>query len=187
MKKTIFVLLLAAGFCFMTSCDTTESKETTASDTTAAITENAPAGTEETEETPATFYTVVELDNGAVFEMGAIADATVAALGEPQSVAEAPSCVHEGNDVLYTYNGFTLTTSPDANGNARIQEIALTSDAVSFVGGLSIGSDKAAVESVFGTEYTENFGVLTFTLDGATVSIVLDEDECVSSLVITAK
>ena len=60
-------------------------------------------------------------------------------------------------------------------------------DAVSLKNGLSIGSDKATVESVLGTEYTDNFGVLTFTFEGATVAIVLDEDECVSGLVISAK
>lgn len=181
MKKTFFVLLIAAGLCFLSSCGNTETNETegTDQDTTAAVAETA----ESIE--PAVSYTV-ELDNGVKIEMGAIADQTVASLGEPLSKAEAPSCVHEGNDVLYTYNGFTLTTSPDADGNARIQEIALTSDVVSLISGVSIGSDKTAVESTFGTEYTENFGVLTFALEGASVSVVLDEDACVSSLVITA-
>lgn len=182
MKKTLIVLLIAAGLCLMSSCNNTETKETEAAseDTAAAVTETA-ATVEET------VYYTVELDNGVTLEMGAVADQIIASLGEPLSVAEAPSCVHEGNDVLYTYNGFTLTTTPDAEGNNRIQEISLTSDAVSLTNGISIGSDKTAVETAFGTDYTDNFGVLTFELEGATLAVVLDADNCISGLVITAQ
>lgn len=182
MKKTFIALLLGAALCVMTSCGGTEPSETTAD------TANTPDTAAETiAETPVESGYIVELDNGTCFVMGAIADDTVAALGEPQSLTEAPSCVHEGMDKLYNYGSYTLTTSPDADGNARIQEIALTSDAVALADGLSIGSDKAAVEASFGTDYTDNFGVLQFALEGADVSVVLDADDCVSSLVITAK
>ncbi|MBE6569660.1 MAG: hypothetical protein E7658_05530 [Ruminococcaceae bacterium] len=191
MKKILSMLLISGMLCLMNACGTTDTpeNETTANDTAAVSETNTAenAETEAPEDTADPIYYTVALDNGHVFEMGAIADDTVASLGEPQSKAEAPSCVHEGNDVLYTYSGFTLTTSPDADGNNRIQEIALTSDAVSLTNGLSIGSDKAAVEAAFGTDYSDEFGVLTFSLEGANVSVVLDADECVSGLVITAK
>ena len=183
MKKTIFALLLGAALCVMTSCGAADPTDTSAD--TANTPDTAAETAADAVETSDGY--IVELDDGTTFVMGALADDTVAALGEPQSMTEAPSCVHEGMDKLYTFGGYTLTTSPDAEGKARIQEISLTSDAVSLADGLSIGSDKAAVEASFGTDYTDSFGVLTFTLEGAQVSVVLDADDCVSGLTITAK
>lgn len=187
MKKTIFTLLLAAVMCTAVSCGADETADT---DAAAAVQETAADSADELASAIAdvvkTGY-IVELDDGTTFVMGALADDTVAALGEPVSLTEAPSCVHEGMDKLYNFGSYTLTTSPDADGKARIQEISLTSDAVSLADGLSIGSDKAAVEASFGTEYTDNFGVMQFSLDGADVSVVLDSDDCVSGLTITAK
>ena len=187
MKKTIFSLLLAAVMCMTVSCGADETDDTTASpdvpETTADTADELAAAIFDVVETG---Y-IVELDDGTTFVMGALADDTIAALGEPVSVTEAPSCVHEGMDKLCNFGSYTLTTSPDADGNARIQEISLTSDAVALADGLSIGSDKAAVEASFGSEYTDNFGVMQFSLDGADVSVVLDGDDCVSGLTITAK
>ena len=187
MKKTIFTLLLAAVMCTAVSCGADETADT---DAAAAVQKTAADTADELASAIAdvveTGY-IVELDDGTTFVMGALADDTVAALGEPVSLTEAPSCVHEGMDKLYNFGSYTLTTSPDADGKARIQEISLTSDAVSLADGLSIGSDKAAVEASFGTEYTDNFGVMQFSLDGADVSVVLDSDDCVSGLTITAK
>ena len=186
MKKTVFSLLLALLMCTAVSCSASETEDTSAPDVqeTIADTADEPAAADSVAEDAG--Y-IVELDNGTAFVMGALAEDTVAALGTPVSVTEAPSCVHEGMDQLYNFGSYTLTTSPDAEGRARIQEISLTSDAVSLADGLSIGSDKAAVEASFGTEYTDNFGVMQFSLDGADVSVVLDSDDCVSGLTITAK
>ncbi len=183
MKKTILSILLASILCLTVSCGGNETADT--------MSESVPDTADQLADAvhefiPAAGY-IVELDDGTTFVMGAMADDIVAALGEPVSVTEAPSCVHEGMDKLYNYGSYTLTTSPDADGKQRIQEIALISDAAALADGLSIGSDKAAVEASFGTEYTDNFGVLQFSLDGADVSVVLDGDECVSGLVITAK
>lgn len=185
MKKTVFSLLFAAALCVMVSCSSGETADTTpdnwipdnSTETTADVPDTIPENT----------GYIVELDNGTTFVMGALADDIVAALGEPLSVTEAPSCVHEGMDKLYNFGSYTLTTSPGADGNARIQEISLISDAIALADGLSIGSDKATVEAAFGSEYTENFGVLQFSLDGAGVSVILDGDDCVSGLTITAK
>lgn len=187
MKKTIFTLLLATVMCVTVSCGTDETADTgAAADVQETVPETADESASAILDVVETGY-IVELDDGTTFVMGALADDTVAALGEPVSLSEAPSCVHEGMDKLYNFGSYTLTTSPDADGKARIQEISLTSDAIALADGLSIGSDKAAVEAAFGTEYTDSFGVLKFSLDGAEVSVILDGDECVSGLTITAK
>ena len=186
MKKTIFTLLLAAVMCTAVSCGADETADTTAPEAPETTADTADELASAISDVVETGY-IVELDDGTTFVMGALADDTVAALGEPVSLTEAPSCLHEGMDKLYNFGSYTLTTSPDADGKARIQEISLTSDAVALADGLSIGSDKAAVEASFGTEYTDNFGVMQFSLDGADVSVVLDGDDCVSGLTITAK
>ncbi len=133
------------------------------------------------------YYYTVELDNGADILLGEAADDTLSALGEASSVTEAPSCVYDGMDRLYNYGAFTVTTSPDANGYERISELSFNSDAVALKNGISIGASKSLVESVFGTDYTESFGVLKFELDGAVLSIVLDEDDTVIALTFSAK
>lgn len=129
---------------------------------------------------------ICELDNGMAIELGASAEGVLSSLGAPQNVAEAPSCVHEGMDRIYSFNGFSVTTSPDGKGTDRVSEVALTSDAVLLKNGISIGSPLDAVKAAFGENYTEQFGVLQYITDTVKISIVLDDDSCVSSLVITA-
>ena len=182
MKKIIICLLLAG---LLTACaedvNKTDEKVLVKNSTASEQSEN-----EEHSINERTCYTV-ELDNGTVFEIGASTDDITEIFGKPMATAEAPSCIHEGVDMLYTFDGFTITTSPTENGDSYIHEISLTSDSVAFTNGLTIGSEKLVVENTFGTDYTENFGVLCFDLESVTVSVILDEDNCVSGITLTSK
>lgn len=149
--------------------------------------EAADSVDETTDEPKSASGYVCTFDNGTKIEIGAAVDDIPSLYGEPLSYAEAPSCIHEGYDKVYTYDGYTLTTSPDADGNSRIYEISLTSDVVAFENGVTIGSELSQVASAFGEEYTEQFGVIMYELDDVSISIVLDGDDCVISLVVTAK
>ena len=148
-----------------------DDKENEATETNAPVTQTA--------------YVCV-FEDGTAIEIGVAADAVVASLGTPLNVAEAPSCIHEGTDRIYSYNGFTLTTSPDADGTNRVHEVALTSDAVGLEGGMYIGAPLDAVTAALGNDYTEQFGVLQYLVGNAKISVVLDEDSCISSMAITA-
>ncbi len=191
MKKIIILLILSLALLTSCNSETTDNDGTELPETesqTAIVNDETESSSEESQTEPPTetAYYTVELDNGATIPMGAIADSTISELGAPNSVVEAPSCVYDGVDKVYGYGSFTVTTSPDANGNERISELSLTSDAVSFTNGISIGSDKAAVVDAFGTDYTESFGVLKFNLSGAEISVVIGDDGTVFALTVAA-
>ena len=203
MKKLLVLILASVLLCGAVSCGEKEPSETQAPALTPAETEkgtkeqnpsetdaetDASVDTEaaETEAAPAEEGYLCSFDNGTDIRIGAAADSVLASLGDALNMAEAPSCIHEGMDRIYTYNGFSLTTSPDGKGTDRVYEIALTSDAVVLANGISIGSSLAEVEAAFGSDYTEQFGVLKYRLGEVSVSIVLDEDSYVTDLVIVA-
>ena len=173
MKKLILIALasiLAFSFC---SC-TNDNAQNDESDTSSTVTETVE-DSEKTESVTAKTYTVT-LDNGKTFVLGASATELVADLGDPINLMEAPSCIHEGNDMVYTYDAFSIMTSPDGNGDQYLAELSFLSDAVAFDNGVTIGSSVSDVEAAFGNDCTEQFGVRTYELDGATLSIVLDGD-----------
>ena len=115
------------------------------------------------------------LDNGVTITLGSKAADTIKALtdklGKELDFMEAASCVHPGNDKVYTYEGFTVTTSPDAAGNEFVAEVSFLSDAVGFENGIMIGSTEEDVTTAFGEDFEEKFGVRKYDLDGVTLTI----------------
>lgn len=84
----------------------------------------------------------VSFDGGAKVVLGAADSDVIPALGTYKDKLEAPSCVHPGNDVLYFYNGYTVTTSPDASGKNIVTGVEITSDAVKLTNGVTVGSSE---------------------------------------------
>lgn len=175
MKKLLILLLALSIGVSLIACgddgtsdgsDTTPSISDTTNDTEPDDTAKANTG-----------YTV-SLGNITV-TVGGDADALIASLGEPLDYMEAPSCIHEGYDKVYIFDGYSISTSPAADGTQYVSELALTTDAVMLDGTLMIGSSVSDVEAKFGTDYTEDFGIRTYALDGATVSVMLDGDTVV--------
>ena len=193
MKKTLALLLLAALTASMLSCG----NDSTTSDTTdsisgtpdTAVTEAAvidgetAAVTEAQTEAPAQNtpavggYTCV-FDNGISVKLGSPAADALAVLGDYSDMMEAPSCVHEGFDRIYTYAGlYTVLTSPDASGAEYIAEISLLSDLVALdVSGtyLMIGSAESDIKAAFGDPAEDAFGVQKYNLDGANLTVTVD-------------
>ena len=193
MKKTLALLLLAALTASMLSCgndsttpDTTDSVSGTPDtavteaavigDETAAVTEvqtEAPA-----QNTPAVDGYTCVFDNGISIKLGSPATDALAVLGDYSDMMEAPSCVHEGFDRVYTYAGlYTVLTSPDASGAEYIAEISLLSDLVALdVSGtyLMIGSAESDIKAAFGDPAEDAFGVQKYNLDGANLTVTVD-------------
>ncbi|MBO6053030.1 MAG: hypothetical protein J6Q17_04780 [Clostridia bacterium] len=168
MKTRILTLtaLLLALFLFA-AC--TEEKP---ADPTSTVTDAALA---EADAEFAGGYTV-KLDNGISITLGAVADDTLAALGEPSDVMEAPSCIHTGNDYVYTYSGrFTVTTQPDAAGRERITEITFLSDTIAMTeNGTSvmIGSDASVADAAFGEPFESSGGINRYFADPVLSGVV---------------
>ena len=193
MKKTLSLLLLAALTASMLSCsndsttpDTTDSVSGTPDTAvteaavidgeTAAVTEaqtEAPA-----QNTPAVDGYTCVFDNGISVKLGSPAADALAVLGDYSDMMEAPSCVHEGFDRVYTYAGlYTVLTSPDASGAEYIAEISLLSDLVALdVSGtyLMIGSAESDIKAAFGDPAEDAFGVQKYNLDGANLTVTVD-------------
>ena len=193
MKKTLALLLLAALTASMLSCgndsttpDTTDSVSGTPDtavteaavigDETAAVTEaqtEAPA-----QNTPAVDGYTCVFDNGISVKLGSPAADALAVLGDYSDMMEAPSCVHEGFDRVYTYAGlYTVLTSPDASGAEYIAEISLLSDLVALdLSGtyLMIGSAESDIKAAFGDPAEDAFGVQKYNLDGANLTVTVD-------------
>lgn len=89
---------------------------------------------------------------------------------------EAVSCVHEGFDKVYTFTGFTVSTSPAADGTEYITELSLLSDETQLENGIMIGSASADVTSAFGEDFTEKFGVRVYEINGVKLSIIFTDD-----------
>lgn len=186
MKNLLILLLTLSLALVLAACGETAQGNVTDSGTNGSG-DDAPVSVDTTDSTESsdtsdttapekvTIY-AVKLDNGTVIELGGEADALIASLGDPVDYMEAPSCIHTGYDKVYTYDGYSINTSPAADGTQYIAELALLSDVVAFEDGLMIGGTAADVEAQFGTEFDEQFGVRTYKLDGVTVSITLDGD-----------
>ncbi|MBQ7714680.1 MAG: hypothetical protein IJT70_02295 [Clostridia bacterium] len=189
MKRIISIILAAlliaaCAFCIY-GCGSEDTKpaETDAAPQTMAApeTQTAPDTTEEAElsSAPADDMTV-SLDSGIKVKLGGAADEEIAKCGEPVDVYEAPSCIYDGNDCNYTFNGYLVTTSPDADGNEYVASVELiTADAV-LENGITIGSSLSDALAAFGDGYEESFGVYTYDFGEYTVSITAEADAIIA-------
>lgn len=102
-------------------------------------------------------------------------------LGEPKSYLETPSCAFPDSiDKIYTYPNFTLTTYTK-NGNDYIYDIYFDSGNSTTKEGISIGSSLDKIKEIYGENYTEEFGLYTYTKDGMRL-MFLTEDNIVTSI-----
>ncbi len=184
MKKILSLIIAALVLLSLAACSNGASGQGEGTDDSTNLQGSPDSGENPdtdniTEENNDTYE--LKLDNGVTVVIGGSADEAVTALGEYIDYMEAPSCVHPGFDKVYTYDGFTLTTSPDAKGNEFVFSIVLTSDVVGLDNGLMIGSSLSDVEAAFGSDYEESFGIYSYSLTGVTVSATID-GETVSGL-----
>ena len=128
---------------------------------------------------------------GFVFQSGGVAIGmnqeaapVVAALGGWDNYIETESCAFQGLDKIYSYTGFDLYTYPKDDVD-YVNSIYFTSDAVSTPEGIRIGSSLDEVLAAYGDQYTEEFGVYTYTKDQSTLSFIVT-DGIVESVEYTA-
>ena len=187
--KTLLASVLAGLLLVLPSC--TEKKAPAPSDTEKDLPEETVEKTDnkDTSQSPAnasssenTDHYTVTFSDGRSVTLSSPADGVLASLGEPDTVVEAPSCIHEGYDRVYSFDGFTLTTAPDADGVDRVTEIGISSPACSLDTGLTVGSTVTEMEAAFGTDHSESFGFIKYTLGTAEASFVTDGGVIISIL-----
>ena len=175
MNKFVTVILLAA--LILTGCAAGETKSNQPAVGTEALVEQNAGETK-------TGY-VCTLDNGVTVTLGDATADVLESLGTITEQTEAPSCLYDGTDKLYTLDGaYTVTSAIGADGIERITQISFLSDAVALVmpgGTVMIGSSEETVKSAFGTPAEDAFGVQKYELGGAEATVILT-DGVVTSL-----
>lgn len=82
---------------------------------------------------------------------GAEAAPILETLGEPKGYTEEASCAFDGLDKTYDYGGFCLTTCP-MEGQDYVYSLWFVDDTVSTSEGIRIGSTRAEVEAILGSD-----------------------------------
>lgn len=103
----------------------------------------------------------------------------VAAIGEPVSYFEAPSCAFGGLDKTYTYKGFQIETYESGELDL-ISTITLTDDMTATPEGIKIGSALADVTAAYGTATQSDDSKVVYTKDGMSLMFILKEGKVIS-------
>ena len=126
MKKILSLMLAAMLVLGLAACGDAGSTETPAP--TAAPSETAPEDTTEAVEGTAApddgenGGDTSLLETAKTFE-GAPVEDLIAAIGEPESSDYAPSCLGEGEDGNLYYDGFTVYTYRDTDGQETVNYV----------------------------------------------------------------
>ena len=188
MKKTGLCLFLAAALLFA-SCGSDAPADSGASQAVSepAVNSAEPAGSDDAltsgaEDVKATRDVwVMNLDNGTSIPVGGEAAQILSSLGDPTDLMEAPSCIREGFDRVYTYGGsFTLTTAPDESGADIVTEVTLLSDAVAVVENgvtVMIGSPVSDADAAFGDPADSTDYVRRYAIPGGTLTVTVSDGE----------
>lgn len=85
-------------------------------------------------------------------------------LGQDFMLSEAPSCLYEGNDKTFEYEGIAIYTYP-MDGKDLIDEIMLTDKQYKTNRGISVGSTMEELTAAYGEDYIEEGNMITYRLN----------------------
>ena len=172
MKKWIAMLLALTLLVGLTACGGAPAAETP--DPTQAANSGAPVGDQNDKTEEGYFFTLEgeKLIPGAAFDPSAYPEAN--------SVYEVPSCAIEGTDNLYDYGTVEVTAYDDGTGEI-IYSVYLVDANTPTDEGLYISDTLEQVNTIYGTDRTENGNELTYQ-KGDSLLIILLEDDVVTSI-----
>ena len=155
----------------------TENEETTVEESTAEETEaeettQAEMAIPKTSEIPHSGFVFIVGDT--YIGMNEDVETILSELGMWTNYAETTSCAFKGLDKTYSYPGFDLYTYP-LNGRDNVNSVYFVDESVKTVEGIGIGSSQEDMERVYGTDYTEEFGVYTYTKDKSTLQFIITD------------
>ena len=183
MKRVLAILLTIALLTVLVGCDKKEQPKDTQAQTTAAPaveTTNAPE--EETtvvpEETTAPEQVVDEDVFSFTYQGVALVPGNAfdsAALPDAESVYQVPSCAIEGTDNVYSYGDIEVTAFNDGSGEV-IYSVYIVDANTPTAEGLYIGDTLDQVIAVYGEDYTQENGQVTYQKGDTLLVIILDGD-----------
>jgi hypothetical protein len=112
--------------------------------------------------------------------MGQEAKAVIATLGTPKDTYSSPSCAFEGDDTVYDYGSYQITTFV-SEGVEKFTGVYLIDKTISTKEGLHIGSSMDEMVAAYGDKYVESYGSYTYSLDKTDLAFVI-VDKVVTSI-----
>ncbi len=100
-------------------------------------------------------------------------------LGNPKDQYSSPSCVFEGEDTVYDYGNFQLTTYL-TQGKEVLTGIYFNDDTIATKEGVRIGFTKQAMIDTYGNDYQEEYGAYTYNKGLTDLSFVIVNDIIIS-------
>ena len=111
--------------------------------------------------------------NGTNISMNAPAADILAALGEPKSMTEEPSCAFDGMDKTYYYGSFYLATYPMTDGD-YVYSVWMVDDSISTTEGIYIGAPEADVEKAYGAENYNGSNAYIITKGDSKLTVLIE-------------
>ena len=114
------------------------------------------------------------------------------AFGAEYEYYEAISCVYDGMDKTYAYSDFVIYTFPSEQGDL-LMEVYCMGGGVTTAKGVTIGTAKDEVISLYGKNYVEKGATVCYELPLTQADCVpaslyfLIENDCVSAIGMTAE
>lgn len=177
MKKMFAVLLAMLMLLGLCACGNTDKPQETTAPIASDVPATEPSATEEGELDGGADIGVVPVEpyvftfNGVTLIPGTAYDA--AALPEPTSVYQVPSCAIEGTDNVYNFNDAVEITAFNDGSQEIIYSIAIFDPNVCTDEGLYLGDDMARVIELYGEDYTENGTAMVYTKGNTELTIIL--------------
>ena len=108
------------------------------------------------------------------------------ALGDDYQLHATPSCVYEGEDKEFRYQGVSIFTFPRGETDI-IDEIFVTGEKYKTIRGISVGDSFQEVVEKYGQNYHREQTIVTYTKDFADYSkprllFVLNKEDIVESI-----
>ncbi len=124
--------------------------------------------------------------NGTTIVVGEEAAPVLEALGEAESVFEAPSCAFTGVSYYYTYGGVQVVTYPDEHDQSlnRLYEVDLVDDTAATNEGIKVGDTYDDLLAKYGTPDQETPAYAMYQTEGKAVRFFL-EGENIKQIVYT--
>lgn len=102
---------------------------------------------------------------GKTYYLREDASDVLSALGEDFEYSEMVSCVYDGKDKTYVYDGITVNTVP-VGGKDVVEMFTLTSDKYETLRGAKVGDGLDAVRKCYDGAKEFDDGYLTYSLSG---------------------
>jgi hypothetical protein len=113
--------------------------------------------------------------NGLKITMGDSASDFLVKTGTPDEQYSAPSCAFDGDDTVYDFGSYQITTYL-SDGEEIFTGVYLLDDRFSTKEGIKIGSKLSEMLSAYGDEYEENYGAYTYSMGLTDLSFVVIDD-----------